>query len=198
MPRDKNLRKKFYNKLIERDGERCRICNQAPPEVYLEIDHIDGNENNNNPDMSNFQLLCRHDNRKKNPRGKGKKKGVIVHRRLVSIDRYNEINDQSKMSPEMYQNKRAEPVFRHWLYEKMKIQKVMAVQQIVFAGAERANCSTHAIRTNYLPKCTSEEGLFIKYYDEVQKRWMVTFRNASAVGIMTEAIDFITDVEEVE
>jgi hypothetical protein len=186
MPRDKNLRKKHYNQLCERDGGRCRVCGKRPPEVYLEVDHIDGNKENNH--QENLQLLCRTDNRKKNPRGKGK--GGVVKRRVVSADNYREVMDQTRMSPEMYQNSRAEPAFRHWLYKRMKENGRMPVQQIVFAGAEYARCSTYAIRTNYLPKATSEEGMYVRYYDEEKKLWMVTFRNAAAIGVMMEAIDF--------
>ncbi|MHB1051352.1 MAG: hypothetical protein ACYC09_14835, partial [Bacteroidota bacterium] len=111
-------------------------------------------------------------------------------RRLVMVDTYREIADQSRMSPEMYQNKKAEPRFRHWLYAKMKEKGRMPLQQVINAGAEYAGCSTHAIRVNYLPKCTSEEGLFIRFYDDAAGCYMITFRNAAAIGVLVDAIDF--------
>jgi hypothetical protein len=105
-------------------------------------------------------------------------------------DTYRDIMDQTRMSPEMYQNKKAEPLFRHWLYRKMKEKGRLTVQQVIHAGAEVASCSTHAIRTNYLPKVTSEEGLYVRFYDEEASCYMITFRNAAAIGIMADAIDF--------
>ncbi|MFA6109801.1 MAG: HNH endonuclease signature motif containing protein [Candidatus Latescibacterota bacterium] len=188
MPRDKNLRKKKYDLLVHRDGERCQICGRVPPEVYLEVDHKDGDETNDADE--NLWLLCRSDHRKKHPRGKNKKGEHIVTKRVVSVDNYKEIVDQSRMSPEMYQNKKAEPAFRHWLYNKMKENGVLSVAQIIASGAEKAGCSTYAVRTNYLVKCISDEGLYCRYYDEDRKMWMVAFRNAAAIGVMTEAIDF--------
>lgn len=188
MSRDTHARKKFYKLICQRDGEQCRVCKKIPPEVYLELDHIDGNKHHNPIDGSNYQLLCRKDNRKKNPRGKGK--AVEVKRRVVMTSTYNEIIDQSRMSPEMYQNRKAEPKFRHWLYAKMKEKGRMPVQQIVNSGAEHASCSTYAIRTNYLPKLTSEEGLYVRFYDDVADCWMITFRNAAAIGNLVDAIDF--------
>ncbi|MBW7887438.1 MAG: HNH endonuclease [Bacteroidetes bacterium] len=185
MPRDKNLRKKYYQELCERDGERCRICGRTQPEVYLEVDHKNGKKDDNH--LENLQLLCRNDNRKKNPRGKGK--GNIVKRRVISLQSFNEIMDSSRMSPEMAKNKQAEPKFRHWLYRKISDNGPMTVQQVVNSGAEYAGCSTHAIRTNYLPKCTSEEGIFRIYHDEEKGKNLVAFRNAEAIGVFADAID---------
>jgi hypothetical protein len=188
MPRDKNLRKKKYNYLCERDGQRCQICGRTSPEVYLEVDHRDGNEENDGDD--NLWLLCRSDHRKKHPRGKQKKGEVTVKRRVVSMETFNEVMETSGMSPEMRQNKRAEPLFRHWLYKRMKEKGIMTVQQVVNSGAEIAGCSTYAIRTNYLLKVSSEEGLYQIFYDEEKGKNMIQFRRASDIGILADAVDF--------
>lgn len=192
MSRDTNLRRKYYKLICLRDGERCRVCGKTPPEIYLEVDHIDGDKSHNPSDLSNFQLLCRTHNRKKDPRGKAGAKGqeVEVKRRVVMTSTYKEVMDQTRMSPEMYQSRRAEPRFRHWLYEKMKTMGRMPVAQIVASGAEYAQCSTYAVRMNYLVKAYSDEGMYVRYYDEANRMWMVTFRNQAAIGVMTEAVDF--------
>jgi 5-methylcytosine-specific restriction endonuclease McrA len=144
MARDKRVREKYYDKLCKRDGECCNICKKSPPNVYLEVDHIDGNKNNNPVDMSNFQLLCSSDNRKKNPRGKGKQKRKKV------ISTTGVINDK-QMSHELRLSKQYQPAFRHWLYNEMKQRGKMTAKEVIFEGAERINCSPFTIRTAYLP-----------------------------------------------
>lgn len=69
MPRrlGENSRRWVYRYLVERDGERCQLCH-APPatrnngnvSLVLEIDHIDGDPWNWDPD--NLRLLCKNDN----------------------------------------------------------------------------------------------------------------------------------------
>ena len=46
-----------YQFLVTRDGEFCTICKKDPKEVgTLEVDHIDGDRNNNAP--QNIRLMC--------------------------------------------------------------------------------------------------------------------------------------------
>jgi hypothetical protein len=197
MSKRNKFRKDNYNKLCERDGERCHICGKKPPEVYLEIQYR--NDNKRDTHLDNLWLLCRSDVRKQNHRGKGKhKKEIIPQRRVIAISTYNDIMESSDMSPEMRQNRRAEPLFRHWLFKKIKEKGKLTVQQVIAAGAEVAGCSTYAIRTNYLPKVTSEEGLYVMFHDEEAKKNMIQFRNAADIGIMLDAIDFKVVEEEDE
>ena len=51
-----------YIYLSERDGELCSVCAKGPEEVRLEIDHIDGDPNNNAPE--NLRFLCHRCNMK--------------------------------------------------------------------------------------------------------------------------------------
>jgi len=158
-----------------------------PPEVYLEIDHVDGNKNNNAKDGGNYQLLCRTDNRKKNPRGKAVRK-VFIN---------NEINaDDEQMSPEMRQNRRAEAAFRHWLYEKIKAHGRYPVKDAIFAGAERVQCSPYAIRTSYLPKMVSSEGMYVMFDDSEAKQKMLMFRSAAMIGVDAGMIELPVDEGE--
>jgi len=45
-----------YYALTKRDGEFCCVCKKGPEEAHLEVDHIDGDRNNNSP--NNLRLLC--------------------------------------------------------------------------------------------------------------------------------------------
>ena len=45
-----------YRFLTLKYGEKCLICEQAPPKIKLEVDHADGNCLNNDPE--NLHLLC--------------------------------------------------------------------------------------------------------------------------------------------
>jgi len=51
-----------YMYLSERDGELCAVCGKGPEEVRLEIDHVDGDPNNNAPE--NIRFLCHRCNLK--------------------------------------------------------------------------------------------------------------------------------------
>jgi hypothetical protein len=179
----KNLRKMWYQFLIDRDGQQCKICGRTPPDVYLEIDHCDGDKNNNADDGSNYQLLCRSDNRSKNPRGKGKKKKVMVATVGAVSDKFH--------SSEIMLNRKNEPAFRHWLFATMKSRGKMTVNEVIFEGAESVNCSPYTIRTAYLPKVTSRAGIYRQYPDEAAGVNMVTFRDAKALGINVD--DYFVD-----
>ena len=59
--RAKNISKHLRRFLIEKHGERCSLCrwskkNPITKKVPLEINHIDGNADNNNE--NNLQLVC--------------------------------------------------------------------------------------------------------------------------------------------
>jgi len=184
MRRDTNLRKKCYQKLCERDGEKCVICNRTPPEVYLEVDHRDGNDTHD--DFSNLQLACRSDNRKKDSRGKGKpKRKFIASTGVLKVD--------TNISEELRLSKMYMPKFRHWLYIAMKKRGKMAAKEVIFEGAEAVGCSPYTIRTAYLPMVTSRAGMYRQYPDSDAGLDMVVFRNAETLGITVDMLDFVYD-----
>lgn len=184
MRKKKYLRKRWYLKLCQRDGEHCRICSQAPPEVYLEIDHIDGKKNCNPIDGSNYQLLCRKHHRLKHPRGKAKR-SVLISDGIVE--------GENRMSPEMKKNRKAEPAFRHWLFDIVKKHGRYPVKDAINAGAERCNCSPYVIRTGYLPKVISSEGMYIMFDDDIAGQKMLMFRDAAILGINAGMIELPAD-----
>jgi hypothetical protein len=184
MRKKKNLRKRWYAKLCQRDGEHCKICNREPPDVYLEMDHVDGNRNHDPADGTNYQLLCRSHHRSKHPRGKQKRK-VFVSGGTIEVE--------NRMSPEMRKNRKAEPEFRHWLFEKVKKHGRYPVKDAINAGAERCNCSPYVIRTGYLPKLVSSEGMYMMFDDDVAGQKMLMFRNAAMLGIDAGMIELPED-----
>jgi hypothetical protein len=151
---DTHLRERWYNRLVARDGgEYCRHCHREPPEVFLEIDHTDGNKNHDPIDGSNYQLLCRPCNRKKNPRGKGKQKRIHLTTQII---------DQPKeMSAEMKKSKSAKPAFQAWLYDKLYALSIngsgIELEEAINSGAWVARCSTITIK-RYIASICSEEG----------------------------------------
>jgi HNH endonuclease len=184
MRRDTNLRKKYYQKLCERDGERCTICRKVPPEVYLEVDHRNGDEADDA--WENLQLACRSDNRKKNGRGKGRpKRKYTASTGVLRVD--------TTMSEELRLSKMYMPKFRHWLYVEMKKRGKMAAKEVIFEGAEAVGCSPYTIRTGYLPMVTSKAGMYRQYPDSSAGLDMVVFRNAETLGITTDMLDFVYD-----
>jgi len=48
--------KRMYAALVERDGEKCRLCGVTPPTKRMTIEHIDRNPHNNT--FSNLAFLC--------------------------------------------------------------------------------------------------------------------------------------------
>jgi hypothetical protein len=109
------LREDWYWRLVQRDGEFCQHCQKEPPIVYLEIDHVDGNPNHNPIDGSNYQLLCRSCNRKKNPRGKAKKNAIII----MQARHQDYMQTRNQMSPEMRKSERYQSIFHAWTRQKL-------------------------------------------------------------------------------
>ena len=186
--RRKPLRQKWYKYLCERDGERCHVCVRMPPEVYLEIHHVDGNKHNNSIDGSNYELLCRHDHHLKHPRGKAH--GTV---------QYGVPDLGRELTPEMQVNKRCEWAWRHWLYDELKKRGRITAQEAIFSGAEVVGCSPETIRQRYLPKACSAAGMFRRFNDDTAGMDMIAFRNATTLGIDMSKYDFIDDPQvEVE
>lgn len=171
-----HTRREFYEEMCADEGEWCKICGMKPPEVYLEIDHKDGNPKNNA--RKNRQFLCRSDNRKKNPRGKARRKALDPS-----------IVDQPKVSSAEFQkNREAEPRFRHWLYEIVKGHGRILLNDAVNSGAEVANASQITIK-RYIQKTCSGAGLYAIVHDSTLDAKVIEFRSAESLGISIDAED---------
>jgi len=155
-------RKRLYDLISKRDGAWCAICKDTGEKSGLILDHID-NDNSHN-DLSNFQILCRSCNNKKNPRGPGKKKSPVY----VRGDEYE---PPRRPTPELEKSERCEPIFRQWLEDKVMELEKMEVHDVVYSGAEKAGCSPPTVN-RYLGKMCSSEGKFEIYIGNDDKKYV--------------------------
>ena len=155
-------RKVLYQQLVKRDGEWCDTCKQVGDSKTLVIDHKDNNNAHNEP--SNYQLLCRSCNNRKNPRGPAKKKSTVY----VRGDEYE---PPRRPTPEFEKNKKYEPIFRRWLEGKIKELGKMELHDTIYSGAEIAESSPATIN-RYLGKMCSSEGKFEVYEGDDGKKYV--------------------------
>ena len=163
-------RKKIYNRLAAY-GEKCAVCGKGTP---LDTDHKDNDLSNT--DFSNFQLLCRSCNIKKNPpyrrdpRLRGDEKKISTSR--LARSRSAHVADiPEPRSAEMARNLKSEPVFRKWFENEMKRQGRMLREEAIDSGAEIAEVSIDT-SIKYLRKMTSKTGKFQVIKDSNGDRWL--------------------------
>lgn len=160
-----NTRLWVYRYLVLRDGEQCARCFETPTtQNKLDIDHIDGDHWNHDPD--NLRLLCRSCNvalensarpgrspdlapsaQKERERAEGKAATRVVR----------EAVDYRQGEASMQANFLFEVDFRKWLLEKVQDKGGFPKQDAINAGAEVVGCSP-STTTKYLSKLTSSEG----------------------------------------
>ncbi|MBA7675633.1 hypothetical protein ES703_83869 [subsurface metagenome] len=160
-----NTRLWAYRFLCLRDSEQCARCFNIPTTQNdtLDIDHVDGDDWNNDPD--NLQLLCRSCNVvKENKRRAGGappsdqyvceregKEGKASTRVSKDIVNYKE------GSTEMQANFLFEVDFRKWLLGKIREQGGYPKLDAIASGAEVVGCSP-STTARYLTKLTSKQG----------------------------------------
>jgi len=159
-----------YRFLCLRDGERCIICRvRQRPKTKLEIDHIDGDITNSDPD--NLCLLCK----KHNCEMRGKKSAEhkrIIHGYRLQNEREREIGsaipatqftkeivDYQSGSTEMQANSLFETKFREWIIGKVVAMGEFLKGDAVYSGAEEVGCSPLTTK-RYVQKLTSSSGVF--------------------------------------
>ena len=133
-------RKKFYELLIERDGEHCNFCRTPVIEKQLVVDHRDNNNTNN--EMNNLQLLCRRCNYIKNSRGS------------------RDTCERHIKETEIQINRKKEPQFRKYVYEEIGKRGSIKPKDLINSGAEICEISTITAK-RYLDKLCSKKGLCI-------------------------------------
>ena len=162
-------RKKSYERLKARDGERCNICKRFGSHNTLVVDHRDNNPDNN--DLLNLQLLCRSHNYLKNPRG-SKAKIVLDSRDLA----------QPKItSAEFLKNTKSEPLFCHWIDKTLRKEHRILYDDAINSGAQMAGCSPVTAK-RYLDKLTSSVGPCQVYYDDEAGATFLEFKTGP-VGV---------------
>lgn len=163
-----NQHRIIYSFLVERDGEYCLICGSDKQYKKLEIDHMDGNQENWLP--PNLHLLCRKHNLKfrsaskkehltqiqfysaKNEREREKKFSLPVTKMV------RELVDYRQGSVEMQANSYFELQYREWVLEELTRLGTMRLDDAIYSGAEVVGCSPVTTR-RYLKKLTSVIGV---------------------------------------
>ena len=168
-------RRKLYELLARRDGERCFVGGERGNFWTLLIDHADNDNQNNDP--VNLHLMCRSINGAKNPRGFGRKKkqssSVYV---CVSEEDYSEALEPVRTtSAELKKNEQAEPDFRHWLFIEIWRKGRLPLEEVIDCGAAVAGCSQETIK-RYLRKESSRVRLYQILEEPETGRKYVQFR----------------------
>jgi hypothetical protein len=135
-------RKKFYELLIQRDGNQCNFCKIPATEKQLVVDHIDNNNSNN--ELDNLQLLCRRCNYIKDSRGP-----------VDTCERPRETEIQI--------NRTKEPKFRKYVYDELGKKNGIKPKILLNSGAELCEISPTTAK-RYLDKLCSKEGLCKRMY----------------------------------
>lgn len=169
----------LYRFLILRDTEQCLLCSRKPGKGRrLEIDHIDGNSQNDNPD--NLCLLCSYCNKRLEILSATEHKKILRKRYAQFVCecvcvRGNEATltkryevDYSKGSAEMQANNRYEVDYREWILERVRLGGYYPKEEAINSGAEEIGCSP-ASASRYLAKLTSDAGVLDIFYSPQRK-----------------------------
>jgi hypothetical protein len=176
-----------YRYLVLRDGDACAICHAIPTtrnptaqnpttQNTLDIDHIDGNPNNNHPD--NLRLLCRRcnvsvSNKHRSPESLRSAKCVRERKEGQPATRIaREDAHYRNGSPEMQANLIYEVAFRRWLMARVTTQGSYDYTTAVNEGAEIIGCSPQTT-TRYLAKLTSPAGPLTEIKDALGHRVLI-------------------------
>ncbi|MGA8849377.1 MAG: HNH endonuclease signature motif containing protein [Dehalococcoidia bacterium] len=177
-----NTRAWAYRYLVLRDGEACSICHAIPTtqnpttQNRLDIDHIDGNFNNTDPD--NLRLLCRTCNvsisNKSRPRkslSSAKKEREKLEGCPATRIAKEDANYRAG-SPEMQANLIYEVAFRRWVMARVTTQSSYDYSTAINEGAETIGCSP-LTTTRYLAKLTSPAGPLTEIKDALGHRVLI-------------------------
>ena len=167
-----------YYTLTIRDGEKCRQCGRKAGDpttqaeknrglgdkVELQIDHIDGDPHNNDPD--NLQFLCKLHNIKKSSNARERKLEEI--RKIQRSDKkHADIQpatydvkrrvDYSTGEASMQVNGICETRFSEWVVNEVKRCGTIPKKEAISSGAHIAGCSVLTTK-RYLEKLTCSLG----------------------------------------
>ena len=155
-------RKKLYNFLVERDGEKCKNCSRKPPDEVkkLVIDRID-NQGEYVPE--NIQLLCYRCNYLKNPRMKvSKPLDDVSVSECVNVDE-NELSMNSREKEELEPkseieiNREKEPEVREYVKKRIGKDHEVPWRDLIDSAAEIVGISPITAE-RHIRKMVSSEG----------------------------------------
>lgn len=182
----------IYHFLVTRDGEECLLCRRGPGKNRrLEIDHIDGNPNNDNP--GNLCLLCSYCNKRLEVLTPSEHRKIIKKRYAQHVCecvcvRGNEATLIKKTqvgydegNKEMQANNLFEMDYREWLLSKVKLHGYYPKDEAINAGAEEVGCSP-ATANRYLNKLTSAAGV-LEVFHSPQRQAMLKLRPDKTISL---------------
>ena len=138
-------RTRLYAIVAARDGEYCRCCGALSHERELILDHKDNNNSNNS--LENLQILCRRCNYLKNPRR--------------PVDECVSVCESNEQTSELKVNRLKEPLFKRYVYTRIKESDSVPEEDLVNSGAEILGISP-VTTSRYLRKLCSSAGLYEK------------------------------------
>lgn len=146
---------------LMRDGPGCRHC---PPTIRrwqdareLVLDHKDNDAENNPKTGTNWQLLCKGHNHRKNPRGGNK---------YAAITKLSDLRTAKPSSLELKLKQEKYPQFIEWLRLEIEDRKQWRYDEILNSGAYIFDLSQKTLE-RYLDACCSEHGPFELGEDEM-------------------------------
>jgi hypothetical protein len=157
------MRQVAYEFCVKRDGKKCTVCKRHPVakvtdpdrEVKeLVVDHLDNDNSNNQPNGSNWQLLCRRCNALKNPHGRRAKVKFNKHLRLkqsLVCGGSSEQQDEDRrarwrQSKELEKSDRAEPIVRLYVQQQLRAYESLPKSDLEDAAAE--HCTLHGVQVS--------------------------------------------------
>ena len=161
-------RKKIFDFLVHRDGERCFIGGEPGDRHSLTVDHWDNDNSNNDP--PNLHLICRSMNNVKNPRGRDHRGKLLSSVCVCVCDKPAQaiIEPPRTISAEFLKNQAAEPAFLHWLFAETVHLGRVSVDDVIDCGATVAHVSQVTIH-RYLKKAACKIGLF-RFVEDVETK----------------------------
>jgi hypothetical protein len=184
-----------------RDGLRCNnpACHKVLGEayldshnqeknVYLELDHIDGNPENNPEDGSNHQLLCVPCNRLKSAKDKPRAPKFQSHvefkkLRKIRMRKYGSVRNERLLQQyvSMAKNLNAEPIAIKFFEETVIKYVTIGRDDLVNAAANEVELKTAqtigqtAVR-GYLDKKTNPINGIYEEYQDAEGNWCIRKR----------------------
>jgi len=145
-----------YRFLVLRDGEYCQACSESPTTRNgLDIDHIDGDEHNN--EESNMRLLCRKCNVARENHRRAKRPSVQEERENPRTRVMKQAIPYHEGSAEMQANFLFEIDYRSWTLQYVREHGFLTKKEAINAGAETVGCNP-TTAAKYLAKLTSFVG----------------------------------------
>jgi hypothetical protein len=166
-------RKKMYEFLARRDGERCFIGGERGNYHTLIIDHADNDNSNNTP--SNLHLVCRQCNSMKNPRGRASKSGILSSVYVCEESNPYAFEYPKASSAEFVKNQQSEPAVRHWTFIEIWRKGRLPLDEAIDCAAAIGECSQESVR-RYYRKETSRVRIYEFVEDQATGQKYIQFK----------------------